>query len=359
MKNKLRVGILGATGMVGQRFITLLENHPWFEVAAVAASARSAGKLYREAVGERWAQKAPIPPIVADLLVQAVDADSKIIASNVDFVFSAIEADKEAIKRLEETYAGLGLPVVSNNSAHRSTPDVPMIMPEINPEHLAMIERQRQNRGWKKGLIVVKPNCSIQSVVPLLKAWEAWAPKQAFVSTYQALSGAGKTLATWPEMEDNVIPLISGEEEKTEHEPLKILSHFDGKNFIAPAEPTISATCVRVPVSDGHLVSLFIRFAQKASKDELIEALRSFHNPLKELGLPSAPQQLLTYFEEENRPQTKLDRDLEKGMGISVGRLRPDPLFDWKCVALSHNTIRGAAGGAILVAELLHAKGFI
>ena len=356
---KLRVGILGATGMVGQRFIALLEHHPWFEVAVVAASARSAGKKYGQAVEGRWSQAGAIPARVRDLPVAAVEHEVAAIASQADFVFSAIEADKEVVARLEEEYASAGLPVVSNNSAHRWTPDVPLLMPEVNPEHTDLIGEQQERRGWHKGFIVVKPNCSIQCIVPLLKAWERFTPEQVVVSTYQALSAAGKTLATWPEMRDNIIPFIGGEEEKSECELLKILSRIEDGQFVLPKTLKISATCIRVPVSDGHLAAISIGFKIKPTREELIAALGEFKNPLKELKLPSAPEPFITYFEEANRPQTKLDRDLGRGMGVAVGRLRPDSVLDFKCVALSHNTIRGAAGGAILAAELLHAKGYV
>jgi aspartate-semialdehyde dehydrogenase len=356
---KIKVGILGATGMVGQRFISLLEDHPWFEVSAVAASKQSSGKAYGKAVEKKWAQDKLIPEDARNLVVYCVEDDAAKIAGGVDFVFSAIEANKEIVQKIEEKYASLGLPVVSNNSAHRWTPDVPMIIPEVNPEHLGMIETQKQNHGWDGGFIVVKPNCSIQSYVPLIHAWQEFGPKQVIVSTYQAISGAGKTLDTWPEMTDNVIPYIGGEEEKSQREPAKILAKIVDNKFVLNNAVKISASCVRVPVSDGHLTTINIGFNKKISKEELISALENFKNPLESLGLPSAPKLFITYMSEDDRPQTKLDKDLGGGMGISVGRLRQDPVPGWKCVALSHNTIRGAAGGAILLAELLVSRGYI
>jgi len=340
-KNKIKVGILGATGMVGERLISLLKNHPWFEVAVVAASRRSVGKK------------------LGSLTLYSVEDDIDIISKKCSFVFCAIDADKDFIKKIEEAYASKGLPVVSNNSAHRWTSDIPMIMPEINGEHLDIIPAQKKNRGWTNGFIVVKPNCSIQSYVPLLYAWKAFSPKKVIVSTYQAISGAGKTFETWPEMVDNVIPYIGGEEEKSEKEPSKIFAKIKGGKFILENKLKISANCIRVPVSDGHLATINVQFAKKVSKEKLIKALKNFKNLLDKLGLPSAPKPFLTYFEEENRPQTKLDRDLHGGMGISVGRIRKDSVLGWKCVALSHNTIRGAAGGSILNAELLVKKGHI
>lgn len=341
---KIPVGILGATGMVGQRFISLLKNHPWFEVAVVAASRRSAGKK------------------LGSLTIYSVEDDIDIISQKCKLVFSAIDADKDFIKKIENMYASRGVGVVSNNSAHRWTSDVPMIMPEINPQHLDIIFTQRKNREWKNGFIVVKPNCSIQSYVPLFKAWEDFNPKEVIVSTYQAVSGAGKTFKTWPEMVDNVIPFIGNEEEKSEKEPAKILGKMNkGKKskFILNNMPTISSNCIRVPVTDGHMATLNIKFGKKVSKEKLIKALKNFKNPLDELNLPSAPKPFITYFEQSDRPQTKLDRDIGGGMGISVGRIREDSVFDFKCVVLSHNTIRGAAGGSILTAELLAKKGYI
>jgi len=341
---KIKVGILGATGMVGQRLICLLKDHPWFEVTVVAASRRSAGKK------------------LGSLTVYSVEDDIDIISKKCSFVFSAIEAKnekKDFIKNIEEMYAEKGLPVVSNNSAHRWTSDIPMIIPEINPEHLDIISVQRKNRGWTTGFIITKPNCSIQSYLPLLHAWKDFNPQKAIVSTYQAISGAGKTFETWPEMIDNVIPYIAGEEEKSEKEPSKILGKIKEGKFILENTPQISANCIRVPVTDGHLATINIQFGEEVSKEQLIESLKNFKNPLDTLNLPSAPKPFITYFEEDNRPQTRLDRDLYGGMGIGVGRIREDCILGWKCVALSHNTIRGAAGGSVLTAELLVKKGYI
>jgi aspartate-semialdehyde dehydrogenase len=359
MEKKIRVGIVGATGMVGQRFISLLEGHPWFTVTAVAASKNSAGKPYREAVEGRWKMMTPVPPSVADLPVYAAEEGIENMKAAADFVFCAVDMDKPATKALEEAYAAAGVPVVSANSANRWTEDVPMLMPEVNPEHVAMIDIQRKKRGWERGFIAVKPNCSIQSYVPILSAWKAFEPERVIVTTFQAISGAGKDFKSWPEMVDNVIPLIGGEEEKSEKEPMKIWATMDTGTFVIPSTPSISATCIRVPVTDGHMASVSVSFKTKPSKDELIAAIRNFKNPLAGLGLPSAPEPFITYFDEENRPQTGVDRDLGKGMGISAGRLREDPILGWKFVALSHNTIRGAAGGAILTAELLAAKGYL
>ena len=357
--NKLRVGILGATGTVGQRFIQLLENHPWFEVTCVAASPRSAGKPYEEAVQNRWSQSTAIPQSVRSLNVLNVETDIKQIADEIDFVFSALSLDKAKIREIENQYGGMNVPVVSNNSAHRWTEDVPMIMPEINPHHLEWIDIQRKNRGWEKGLIVVKPNCSIQSYVPVIEAWKNFGPKQVIVSTYQAISGAGKTFDSWPEMIDNVIPYIGGEEKKSEDEPMKIWGSIKNGKLEPAAKPAISATCIRVPVTDGHMVSANIAFEKKPSRQDLIDAINHFKNPIEKLKLPSSIDPFLKYFEEEDRPQTAIDRDLARGMGVAVGRLREDSILDWKFVALSHNTIRGAAGGAVLTAELLVKKGYI
>lgn len=358
-KNKISVGILGATGMVGQRFIQLLDNHPWFEITCVAASSRSAGKPYREIVKERWTQNSEIPQKVGDLNVLEVETDTKKIADIVTFAFSAMSMDKAKVREVENQYAGLGVPIVSNNSAHRWTEDVPMIMPEINPHHIALIDVQRKNRKWDKGLIAVKPNCSIQSYVPVIEAWKDFKPERVIVSTYQALSGAGKTFTTWPEMEDNVIPFISGEEKKSEDEPMKIWGKMKNSGLELATKPHISSTCIRVPVTDGHMAAVNIEFQKKPTRQDLIDAIKNFQNPIEELDLPSSPDKFLQYFEEEDRPQTALDRDLGNGMGITVGRIREDNIFHWKFVALSHNTIRGAAGGAILVAELLAKKGYI
>ncbi len=358
MSGKLKVGILGGTGMVGQRFISLLENHPWFEVTAIAASQRSAGKTYEEAVGGRWKMAAPMPEAVKKLEVLNVNEVEK-VAAGVDFVFSAVDMSKEEIKAIEEAYAKTETPVVSNNSAHRWTPDVPMIIPEINPGHMEIIEEQKKRLGTRHGFIAVKPNCSIQSYTPALKAWEEFEPFEVVATTYQAISGAGKTFQDWPEMAENVIPYIGGEEEKSEREPLRVLGTLkDGKIRLAQ-EPAITCQCIRVPVLNGHTAAVFVKFRKKPSKEQLIEKLESYRGLPQELNLPSAPKQFIRYMEEENRPQVKLDVDYEKGMGISVGRLREDTIYDWKFVGLSHNTVRGAAGGAVLCAELLKAEGYI
>ncbi|HPM81988.1 MAG TPA: aspartate-semialdehyde dehydrogenase [Candidatus Anammoximicrobium sp.] len=354
--NKLRVGVLGATGMVGQRFVHLLGNHPWFEVVAVAASPRSAGKPYAEAVAGRWAMPAEIPAEIAKLTVldvQAIDA----ISQDVAFVFSALDMDKQAIRDLEDAYAKHECPVVSNNSAHRWTPDVPMIMPEINPEHLDIIEAQRRRLGTRRGFVVVKPNCSIQPYVPAFHALADYQATRAVVCTYQAVSGAGKTLVTWPEMVDNVIPYIGGEEDKSVREPLKIWGKISGGQIVPAESPVMSAQCIRVPVSDGHMAAVSVSFAKKPPIEVIRERWAAFAGKPQQLQLPSAPQPFLQYFEEDNRPQTKLDRDLGNGMAVALGRLREDNLFDYKFVALSHNTVRGAAGGAVLIAELLQAEG--
>jgi aspartate-semialdehyde dehydrogenase len=355
---KLRVGILGGTGMVGQRFISLLEGHPWFEVVSVAASPRSAGKTYEEAVEGRWKMNTPIPAGVKSLIVRDAK-DISGISEEVDFVFSAVEMTKEEIRSLEEAYAKTGTPVVSNNSAHRWTPDVPMVIPEINPGHLEIIKAQRNRLGTERGFIAVKPNCSIQSYVPALHPLLEYGPKQVIASTYQAISGAGKTFKDWPEMVDNVIPYIGGEEEKSEQEPLKIWGRLTDEGIVKADSPVISAQCIRVPVLDGHTAAVFVSFDKKPSKEQIINAWNSYKGLPQELDLPSAPMQFLKYFEEDNRPQAKLDRDYEKGMGITIGRLREDCIFDYKFVCLSHNTVRGAAGGGILTAELLKALGYI
>ena len=356
--SRLPVGVLGATGMVGQRFLTLLVDHPWFEVVAVAASPRSAGKPYAEAVEGRWVMSEPIPDSVVNLTVGSVEADAERIAAQVRLVFCALDMDKADIRQLEERYAGLGVAVVSNNSAHRWTEDVPMVLPEINLSHLSLIDVQRENRGWDQGLIVVKPNCSIQSYVPQLSALWDFRPQQVLVSTFQAVSGAGKTMKSWPEMDDNVIPFIGGEEEKSEREPLRIWGKLQNGTIGEAALPKISATCVRAPVSDGHLATVSVGFEEKPSEAQMRSAWSSF-NPLDGLDLPSAPRPFITVFEEVDRPQTRLDRMLGNGMGVGVGRLRPDPILDWKFVGLSHNTVRGAAGGAILTAELLKQRGYL
>lgn len=358
MSEKLKVGIVGATGMVGQRLITLLADHPWFEIACLAASSRSAGKQYAEVSKNRWTQKLPLPEKIGKMTILDAE-DIAAIKEKVDFVFCAVSLDKAATKELEEHYAKAEIPVVSNNSAHRMTADVPMVIPEINDAHLQIIEAQRKRLGTQKGFIAVKPNCSIQSYVPMLAALWEYMPKKVVVSTYQAVSGAGKTLASWPEMADNVIPYIGGEEEKSEQEPLKIFGQVNGSEIEHNNELVISAQCVRVPVEDGHLATFAVEFAKKPSKTEIIQKFAEFKGVPQELNLPSAPTQFIHYFEEDNRPQTNLDRDLEKGMAISVGRIREDNIFDYRFIGLSHNTLRGAAGGAVLIAELLKAKGYL
>ena len=358
MEKKLRVGILGATGMVGQRFISLLENHPWFEVVAVAASPRSAGKTYEDAVGDRWKMDTPMPERVRKMVVLNVN-DVEHVASQVDFVFSAVDMTKEEIKKIEEDYAKTETPVVSNNSAHRWTEDVPMVVPEINPEHLALIETQKKRLGTKKGFIVVKPNCSIQSSTPALVALKEFGPKVVVATTYQAISGAGKTFKEWPEMVGNIIPYIGGEEEKSEQEPLRIMGKVvDGKIEKAKL-PVITTQCIRVPVLNGHTAAVFVSFEKKPTKEQIIEKWRSFSGLPQELNLPSAPKHFIQYLEEDNRPQVALDVNYENGFGVSFGRLREDTVFDYKFVGLSHNTIRGAAGGAVLIAELLTAQKYI
>lgn len=358
MSQKLRAGILGATGMVGQRFISLLENHPWFEVVTVAASPRSAGKTYEEAVGGRWKMSTPMPESVKNLIVMNVNEVEKVAAS-VDFVFSAVDMSKEEIKAIEEAYAKTETPVVSNNSAHRWTPDVPMVVPEINPEHFDVIEDQKKRLGTKRGFIAVKPNCSIQSYAPALAAWKEFEPYEVVVTTYQAISGAGKTFKDWPEMVENIIPYIGGEEEKSEQEPLRIFGKIENGEIVKAQEPVITCQCVRVPVLNGHTAAVFLKFRKKPTKEQLIEKLVSFRGIPQELELPSAPKQFIRYMEEDNRPQVQADVDYEKGMGISIGRLREDKVYDYKFIGLSHNTVRGAAGGAILCAETLKAKGYI
>lgn len=357
-KEKIPVGIIGATGMVGTRFVTLLADHPWFEIKVLAASNRSAGQMYEEAVANRWKISDPLPDVVKDIIVQDA-SDITAIAQKVRLVFCAVDMDKEVIKKLENDYAAAGVAVVSNNSAHRTSPDVPMIMPEVNPDHVALIDAQRAAHGWSTGLIVVKCNCSIQSYVPPLTAWREFGPKQVVVTTLQAISGAGRTLDSAPELADNVIPYIGGEEEKSETEPLKIWGHIEGGKVVNVATPTISATCTRVPVSDGHMASVSVQFEKNPTQEELIAALSNYQSPIVDLDLPSAPEKFITYFDEPDRPQTRLDRDLGRGMAVSVGRLRPDPVLGWKFICLSHNTILGAAGGAVLMAELLSAKEYI
>ena len=358
MEKKLRVGILGATGMVGQRFISLLENHPWYEVVTVAASPRSAGKTYEEAVGDRWKMTTPMPEAVKKLVVMNVNEVEKEAAS-VDFVFSAVDMTKDEIRAIEEEYAKTETPVVSNNSAHRWTPDVPMVVPEVNPEHFDVIEFQKKRLGTTRGFIAVKPNCSIQSYAPVLTAWMEYEPYEVVATTYQAISGAGKTFKDWPEMEGNIIPYIGGEEEKSEQEPLRIWGHIENGVIVKAESPVITCQCIRVPVLNGHTAAVFVKFKKKPTKEQLIEKLVNFKGIPQELELPSAPKQFIQYLEEDNRPQVSLDVDFEHGMGISVGRLREDTVYDYKFVGLSHNTVRGAAGGAVLCAELLTAKGYI
>lgn len=358
MERKLRVGVVGGTGMVGQRFLTLLDNHPYFEVVAIAASARSAGKTYEEAVGDRWKLKTPMPEAVKQIVVTDA-SDIKASTEKVDFVFCAVDMKKDEIKALEEAYAKAEIPVVSNNSAHRWTPDVPMVVPEINDAHLEVIEAQKKRLGTKKGFIAVKPNCSIQSYVPMLSALLKYEPTDVVVTTYQAISGAGKTFKEWPEMIDNVIPYIGGEEEKSEQEPLRIWGKVENGEIVKANAPHITTQCIRVPVTDGHLAAVFVSFKNKPSKEEILKAWKEYKGVPQELELPSAPKQFITYFEEDNRPQTGIDRDIEKGMGITAGRLREDHLYDYKFIGLSHNTLRGAAGGAVLIAELLAKKGYL
>ncbi len=359
MEQKYKVGIIGATGMVGQRFITLTDNHPWFETVVLAASSRSAGKTYAEAVGNRWAMESEMPAWAKDMVVMDAEADVEKIAAKVDFVFCAVDMKKEEIKALEDRYAKAECPVVSNNSAHRWTPDVPMVVPEINADHIKVIEAQRKRLGTKRGFVAVKSNCSLQSYVPALHPLLKYGVEKALVCTYQAISGAGKTFETWPEMVDNVIPYIGGEEEKSEQEPLKLWGHVDGDHIANAEGPAITAQCLRVPVSNGHMAACFMSFKEKPSMEQIKADWAAFSGRAQELNLPSAPKQFLHYFEEDNRPQTKLDRNLENGMAVSIGRLRPDTQYDYKFVCLSHNTLRGAAGGAVLLAELLCAEGYI
>ncbi|PWT28668.1 MULTISPECIES: aspartate-semialdehyde dehydrogenase [Butyrivibrio] len=358
MSEKLKVAVLGATGMVGQRFISILSDHPWFEVTTVAASPRSAGKTYEESVGDRWKMDDPMPEAVKNLVIKDV-TDVKGVASDVDFVLSAVNMSKDEIKAIEEEYAKTETPVISNNSAHRWTPDVPMIVPEINPQHSDVIEYQKKRLGTTRGFIAVKPNCSIQSYTPALAAWKEYGPYEVVATTYQAISGAGKNFKEWPEMVGNIIPFISGEEEKSELEPLRIFGHIEN-GVIVPAEsPVITTQCIRVPVLYGHTAAAFVRFKKEATKEELIEKLVSFTGKPQELGLPSAPKQFIQYLEDDNRPQVALDVNYEGGMGVSIGRLRKDSVYDWKFVGLSHNTLRGAAGGAVECAELMKALGYI
>ena len=357
---KYKVAVIGATGMVGQRFITLLENHPWFELIALAASPRSAGKTYEEALGGRWKMKTPLPESVKNMTVFNAEADVEKIASMVDFAFCAVDMKKDEIKALEEKYAKAECPIMSNNSANRFTPDVPMIIPEINADHAKIIDAQRKRLGTKRGFIAVKSNCSLQSYVPALYPLdEKFGVKRVLVCTYQAISGAGKTFDTWPEMIDNVIPYIGGEEEKSEQEPLKIWGKIEGDKIVPATSPAFTAQCLRVPVSDGHTAAVFVDFDKKPTKDEIIDIWNSFSGKAQELNLPSAPKQFIHYFTENDMPQTRLHRDLEGGMAISTGRLREDSQYDYKFVCLSHNTLRGAAGGGVLMAELLCALGYL
>ena len=355
---QFNVGVIGATGMVGQRFMMLLENHPWFNVKVLAASSRSAGKTYMQAVGEKWAFDCPIPEKYREMIIMDAEADIDAIASQVDFVFCAVNMDKAKIQALEETYAKKEIPVVSNNSAHRFTADVPMVIPEINPDHIQVISAQKARLGTKRGFIAVKSNCSLQSYVPLLHPLKAFGIKEAAVCTYQAISGAGKTFATMPEIIDNVIPYIGGEEEKSEREPLKIWGNIENGKIVSATSPAITAQCLRVPVSDGHTAAVFVRFDKKPSKEEILNAWANFKGVPQTLELPSAPKQFIRYFEEDNRPQAKLDRMEGNGMSVTAGRLREDSVYDYKFIGLSHNTLRGAAGGAVLLAELLAAKGY-
>ena len=355
---KYNVGIIGATGMVGQRFALLLADHPWFNVTALAASSRSAGKTYEEAVGSRWAMTAPMPENLKNMMVLDALGDMDEVVSKVDFVFCAVDMKKDEILALEEAYAKKECPVVSNNSANRKTPDVPMVIPEINNDHIEVIKAQRERLGTKKGFIAVKSNCSLQSYVPALYPLDKFGVEKCLVCTYQAISGAGKTFDRWPEMIDNVIPYIGGEEEKSETEPLKIWGKLEDGVIVPSTTPKFTAQCLRVPVSDGHMAAVFVKFDKKPTKEEILADWKSFEGKPQQLGLPSAPEQFITYFEEDNRPQAALDRDIYGGMGVTAGRLREDTLYDYKFVGLSHNTLRGAAGGAVLNAELLYKEGY-
>jgi len=358
MEKKLKVGILGATGMVGQRFISLLENHPWYEVVTLAASERSAGKTYEEVVAARWKMTTPMPERVKKLVILNVNEVEK-VAATVDFVFSAVDMDKEAIKAIEDAYAKTETPVVSNNSAHRWSKDVPMVVPEINPEHFEIIAAQKKRLGTTRGFVAVKPNCSIQSYTPVLHAWKEYEPTEVVATTYQAISGAGKNFKDWPEMVENIIPYIGGEEEKSEQEPLRLWGTIVDGEIVKAESPVITTQCVRVPVLNGHTAAVFVKFAKQPTKEQLIEKLVNFKGLPQELDLPSAPKQFIQYLEDDNRPQVTLDVDYENGMGVSVGRLREDSVYDFKFIGLSHNTVRGAAGGAVLCAETLTAKGYI
>ena len=357
--NKKKVGVIGATGMVGQRFVSLLAEHPWFTLTVLAASERSAGKRYEDAVGAKWALEVPMPESTKDMIVMDSLADREKIAAQVDFVFCAVDMKKDELIALEESYARLECPVVSNNSAHRWTPDVPMVVPEINPEHLNVIPYQRKRLGTKRGFIAVKSNCSLQSYVPALHPLkDEFGLERALVCTYQAISGAGKTFETWPEMVDNIIPYIGGEEEKSEREPMKLWGRIENGVIVNAENPSITAQCLRVPASNGHMAAVFMQFKTKPTMEQILDRWQRFKGRPQELALPSAPKQFLHYFEEDNRPQTRLDRMLENGMAVSIGRLRPDTQYDYKFVCLSHNTLRGAAGGAVLLAELLNAEGW-
>ena len=358
LERKLKVAVLGATGMVGQRFLTILENHPWFEVAVLAASPRSAGKTYEEAVGGRWKLDIPMPEKFKGMKVVNVNEVAS-VAEQVDFCFSAVDMSKDEIRAIEEDYAKHETPVVSNNSAHRWTKDVPMVIPEINPEHYEIIHDQRKRLGTKRGFVAVKPNCSIQSYTPAFAAWKEFEPYEVIATTYQAISGAGKNFGDWPEMVGNIIPYIGGEEEKSEKEPLKIFGHIENGEIVPATEPHISCQCIRVPVLNGHTAAVFVKFRKKVTKEELIAKLREFRGLAQELELPSAPKQFIQYLEEDNRPQVTLDVNFENGMGVSIGRIREDSIYDWKFVGLSHNTLRGAAGGAVESAECLTALGYI
>ena len=358
MSEKIRVGVLGATGMVGQRFVTLLADHPWFEVTTLAASPRSAGQTYEEAVAGRWKLEEALPENVKGLVVKNVN-EVEAVAEEVDMVFSAVDMKKEEIRAIEEAYAKAETPVVSNNSAHRWTEDVPMVIPEINPEHFDIIPAQKKRLGTTRGFIAVKPNCSIQSYTPMLHALKEFAPTVAVVSTYQAISGAGKNFGDWPEILDNVVPYIAGEEEKSEKEPLKIWGHIEGDKIVSAKAPLITSQCLRVPVLNGHTASVFVSFEKKPSKDEILACWAEYKGRPQELALPHAPKQFIHYFEEPDRPQARLDRDIEGGMAVSAGRLREDTVYDYKFIGLSHNTLRGAAGGGVLSAELLAAEGIL
>ena len=358
MKN-YKVGIIGATGMVGQRFVTLLANHPWFTITAIAASGRNKGKTYAEAVEGRWKMSTPMPESVKDMVLYDAENDAEEFVSKVDFTFCAVNMKKDVIRALEEKYAKLECPVVSNNSAHRFTKDVPMIIPEVNAEHVEIIPAQRKRLGTKRGFIAVKSNCSIQSYVPALTALKEFGIEKVAVCTYQAISGAGKTFERWPEILDNIVPYIGGDEEKSEKEPLKVWGKIENGQIVSADSPLITTQCLRVPVSDGHTAAVFVSFEQKPSKDEILKIWEDFKGVPQELDLPSAPKQFIHYFQEDDRPQAKLDRNIEGGMAVSVGRLREDTMFDYKFVCLSHNTLRGAAGGGVLLAELLAAKGYL